>query len=151
MWAVFGDLGVLVLTLVATAGADAPGAQDGALRDVGIFSDLDASVHVTLPRALDARATRLRLDDARRVLVLYEGEFPLKVFALASVPPAGAVTAAALLARLRPDDARPTWGGSSRTTPPSSARARPTPTATASPIRSTSSWASAQAVVLQPR
>ena len=105
MRAVIGALGVLVLTLVATTGTGAPGAQDGALRDVGIFSDLDASVHVTLPRALDARTTRLRLDDARRVVVLYEGEFPLKVFALASAPPAGAVTAAALLSRLRPDDA----------------------------------------------
>jgi uncharacterized protein YijF (DUF1287 family) len=96
---------VLALTLVATAAVAAPAAPDGALRDVGIFSDLDPSVHVTLPRALDARATRLRLDDARRVVVLYEGEFPLKVFALAALPPAGAVTAAAVLSRLRPADA----------------------------------------------
>jgi uncharacterized protein YijF (DUF1287 family) len=100
-------LGVLVLASFAAPGIAAPAAvlQDGALRDVGIFSDLDGSVHVTLPRAVDVHATQLRLDDARRLVVLYEGEFPLKVFGLASAPPAGAVTAAAVMARMRPDDA----------------------------------------------
>ncbi|HVU51990.1 MAG TPA: DUF1287 domain-containing protein [Polyangia bacterium] len=101
-------LGVLLPALLAAVGSDAPaaaGPQEAAPRDVGIFSDLDPAVHVTLPRALDARATRLVLDDARRTVVLYEGEAPLKVFALAAPPPAGAVAAAAVLARLRPADA----------------------------------------------
>jgi uncharacterized protein YijF (DUF1287 family) len=100
-------LDVLLLALLATVGPDAPAAANTsrAPRDVGIFSDLDAAVHVTLPRAVDPRAARLRVDDARRVVVLYEGPFPLKIFALATAPPAGVLTASAVLARLGPDDA----------------------------------------------
>jgi uncharacterized protein YijF (DUF1287 family) len=79
--------------------------QDGSVRDVGIFSDLDGAVRVTIPRGIEAGATRLRLDDARRVVVLYEGEFPLKVFGLVRDPPAGQIAAPGVVALLRPEDA----------------------------------------------
>jgi uncharacterized protein YijF (DUF1287 family) len=99
---------VLCVTSLAALWLGAPaaaGAQGGALRDVGIFSDLDEAVHVTIPRGTDAATTRLRLDDARRAVVLYEGDFPLKIFRLTGAPPAGAVTAPAVMALLRPEDA----------------------------------------------
>jgi hypothetical protein len=103
MRAALAALALLAPALVAAAGASAPGGRS--LRDVGIFSDLDASVHVTIPRGTDARATRLRLDEARRTVVLYEGDFPLKIFPLTGAPPPGVVTARALTSLLRPDDA----------------------------------------------
>jgi uncharacterized protein YijF (DUF1287 family) len=80
-------------------------AQEASVRDVGIFSDLDAAVRITLPRRVDAGQLRLRLDEARRAVLLYEGDFPLKIYAFAGSPPAGSVSVAAVLALLAPADA----------------------------------------------
>ena len=80
-------------------------AQAASVRDVGIFSDLDAAVRITLPRRVDAGRLRLRLDEARRAVLLYEGDFPLKIYALAGPPPDGPVSVAAVLALLAPADA----------------------------------------------
>ena len=46
------------------------------------------------PRRVDAGETRLRLDEAHRAVVLYEGDFPLKMYALAGAPPAGLASVA---------------------------------------------------------
>jgi len=62
-------------------------------------------VQATLPRALAGGAARLRLDDARRLVVLYDGDFPLKAFALLRAAPAGGVSATSVLALLSPGDA----------------------------------------------
>jgi uncharacterized protein YijF (DUF1287 family) len=75
------------------------------VHDVGIFPDLDRSVHVTLPAQVDARRARLRLDDRHHLVVLFEGDFPLKAYALRASPPAGALGARALLGDLAADDA----------------------------------------------
>jgi uncharacterized protein YijF (DUF1287 family) len=75
------------------------------VHDVGIFSDLDGAVRVTLPRQVDVGETRLRLDETRRAVVLYERDFPLKVYALAGAPPGGSASAPAVLARLGRADA----------------------------------------------
>jgi uncharacterized protein YijF (DUF1287 family) len=79
-------------------------AQSAAVRDVGIFSDLDAAVRIALPHRLDGQM-RLRLDEARHLVVLYEGDFPLKAYALAGAPVAGAASGPAVIARLGADDA----------------------------------------------
>jgi len=99
---------VLLLGVLVVAAPAAPAAadrDDGLVRDVGIFSDLDAAVRVTLPRGIDVGAARFRVDVARGVVVLYERDFPLKIFRLRRAPPAGAVTATVLLSLLRPEDA----------------------------------------------
>jgi hypothetical protein len=59
------------------------------LHDVGIFSDLDAAVTVTLPPRIDPHQVRLRLDPQRRLVVLFEGDFPLKAYPLAGSGPIG--------------------------------------------------------------
>src|SRR5690242_17254246 len=94
--------GVFWVCFLAVAGT---GAQTGARRDVGIFSDLDEAVRVTLPRGLAPGAVRLRLDGERRAVVLYEDDFPLKIFWLTVAPPPGVLTAPAVMSLLRPDDA----------------------------------------------
>lgn len=96
---------VLLVAWLAGAGPGVAADVSGAVRDVGIFSDLDAAVHVTLRRAVAAGATRLRLDDARRLAVLYESDSPLKAFALVRAAPAGRVTGPDLLGLLAPGDA----------------------------------------------
>jgi uncharacterized protein YijF (DUF1287 family) len=88
---------------VASASASAPGPPS--VHDVGIFSDLDDAVRVTLPRRVDADKTRLRIDEPHRAVVLYEGDFPLKIYALAGAPPAGPVSVASVIALLGPADA----------------------------------------------
>jgi uncharacterized protein YijF (DUF1287 family) len=80
-------------------------AEGPALHDVGIFSDLDEGVRITLPRRLDAAETRLRLDEGHRLLVLFEKDFPIKAYALAGAVPAGAPSVAAVLALLGAADA----------------------------------------------
>lgn len=72
-----------VLTVLGTlvCGISAHGAP---LRDVGIFSDLDDAIAITLPPAAATRAPRLQVDPQRGLLLLYDGEFPLKAFALQS-------------------------------------------------------------------
>jgi uncharacterized protein YijF (DUF1287 family) len=76
-----------------------------AVHDVGIFSDLDAAVRIALPARVDPNETRLRLDDARNTVVLYEGDVPLKAYPLATACPAGPVSPHALVAHLKPADA----------------------------------------------
>jgi uncharacterized protein YijF (DUF1287 family) len=86
--------------------ASQAGAGDGpSIRDVGIFSDLDPRVRITPPRLVEASATRLRLDEARRTVVLYEKDFPLKVYALATAPSAGATSASKVVGLLGSADA----------------------------------------------
>jgi uncharacterized protein YijF (DUF1287 family) len=80
------------------------------VHDIGIFPDLDRAVHVTLPPRVDGRRARLRLDERHRLLVLFEGDFPLKAYALRGRPPAGASPLGtpaprALLGELAPADA----------------------------------------------
>jgi uncharacterized protein YijF (DUF1287 family) len=75
------------------------------VHDVGIFPDLDRSVHVTLPPRVDARRARWRLDERHRLVVLFEGDVPLKAYALREAPPAGTITPRALLGDLTPADA----------------------------------------------
>jgi uncharacterized protein YijF (DUF1287 family) len=85
--------------------ASAAGALEPSVHDVGIFSDLDAAIRITLPRVVDVAATRLRLDEGRGAVVLYEGDFPLKIYALAAAPPAGLAGVPAVVARLGAADA----------------------------------------------
>ncbi len=75
------------------------------VHDIGIFSDLDGAVRITLPRRVDAARTRVRLDEAHGTVVLYEGDFPLKVYALAGSPPRGATSAPSVVALLAAADA----------------------------------------------
>jgi hypothetical protein len=90
---------------VCLKAASAAHAEGALVRDVGIFSDLDEAVRITLPARVDRGQTRLRLDDTHHDVVLYEGDFPLKVYALPRPCPAGLVSALALVAQLGPADA----------------------------------------------
>lgn len=93
------------------ATARAQGVSSASVKDVGIFPDLDAAVHVTLPPHVDSGATRLRLDDTHHDVVLYEGDVPLKVYALphaygaAPASSADPILAPALAAQLSAADA----------------------------------------------
>jgi uncharacterized protein YijF (DUF1287 family) len=75
--------------------------QSLGVRDVGIFSDLDARVQLALPAGLDARRVRAAVDRARRQLVLYEAEQPLKVYPLAGP---GRLVVGRVTLELRPSD-----------------------------------------------
>jgi len=75
------------------------------VHDVGIFSDLDGAVRITLPGRVDAAQTRVRLDEVHRTVVLYEGDFPLKVYALAGSPPREPTSAPSVVALLAAADA----------------------------------------------
>ena len=77
----------------------------GLIHDVGIFSDLDDGVRVVLPAEVDSHRIRLRLDDAHRLLVLFEADQPLKAYPLSKACPAGPLSAPAALALLGADDA----------------------------------------------
>jgi uncharacterized protein YijF (DUF1287 family) len=50
------------------------------VQDRGIFSDLDARVQLTLPPELDRNRLHALLDSARQLLVLYDGDRPIKVY-----------------------------------------------------------------------
>ena len=50
--------------------------------DRGIFSDLDARLQLALPAQLDASRVHALYDGARKLLVLYDGDWPLKVYPL---------------------------------------------------------------------
>jgi len=50
------------------------------VKDLGIFSDLDARLQLPLPAQLDARRTHALYDAVRGLLVLYEDNWPLKVY-----------------------------------------------------------------------
>jgi uncharacterized protein YijF (DUF1287 family) len=84
-----------------------PSAQSAtaSVRDVGIFSDLDGSVRITLPASVDSGKTRLQIDGAHRAVVLYEGDFPLKIYPLSGAPPGGRLAVPAVVALLDSSDA----------------------------------------------
>jgi uncharacterized protein YijF (DUF1287 family) len=50
--------------------------------DQGIYADLDAQVTLSLPAALERDALRAVIDDAHATLVVYERDWPLKVYPL---------------------------------------------------------------------
>jgi uncharacterized protein YijF (DUF1287 family)/L,D-peptidoglycan transpeptidase YkuD (ErfK/YbiS/YcfS/YnhG family) len=75
--------------------------QNLGVRDIGVFSDLDARVQIALPRSLDRARVHARLDQERALLVLYEGERPLKVYPLTAAEP---VMLGSHELRLRPGD-----------------------------------------------
>jgi len=68
-WALFWGLGAL---------PEAP--EPLGCHDVGIFSDLDTQVRLALPSRLDPGRLRTVEDPRRRLLVLYEGDHPIKVY-----------------------------------------------------------------------
>jgi uncharacterized protein YijF (DUF1287 family) len=80
-------------------------AEAAALHDVGIFSDLDAAVKVTLPPRIDRARLRLQLDERHQLLVLFEGDFPLKAYPLAAPWPHGPIGPQTLGAQLSAADA----------------------------------------------
>ena len=89
-------------TPVTRAVVDAPRERSLGVRDVGIYSDLDARVQLTLPAQLDAKRMRAAIDRARAQLVLYDADQPIKVYPLGGEAELriGSVTLA-----LRPGDA----------------------------------------------
>jgi uncharacterized protein YijF (DUF1287 family) len=97
------------LTGLACFGWSLAARAQGVVHDVGIFSDLDAAVRITIPRPVDAQETRLRLDEARQAVILYEGDFPLKAYLLAGAQhpaaPAATPSVPSVLARLGATDA----------------------------------------------
>jgi uncharacterized protein YijF (DUF1287 family) len=98
-------LSFLLISVPTATGHAAPA------RDIGIFSELDSAVTITLPSATSK--ARLQLDAQRGWLVLYEADVPLKAFpinmaatptlsgALAALPTEAAAELAPWL-RLRP-------------------------------------------------
>jgi uncharacterized protein YijF (DUF1287 family) len=94
-----------VVVFAGRATAHAQSAPSASVRDVGIFSDLDQSVRITLPRRVDPGQTRLRVDETRRTVVLYEGDFPLKIYPLTGSPAPGPASVAAVAALLDAADA----------------------------------------------
>lgn len=52
------------------------------VHDVGIFSDLDERVQIALPRGLERARANAVVDQPRAQLVLYDGEWPIKVYPL---------------------------------------------------------------------
>jgi uncharacterized protein YijF (DUF1287 family) len=61
---------------------DAPRERSLDVRDVGIYSDLDARVQLALPAVLDTRRVRAAVDRARAQLVLYDADQPIKAYPL---------------------------------------------------------------------
>jgi uncharacterized protein YijF (DUF1287 family) len=87
---------LLPLALIVAAG----------LHDRGIFSDLDSQVQVTLPPHLEPSALLARYDRRAGVLVLFDGDQPLKAYPVASRPRLpGATELPAIAAALLPGDA----------------------------------------------
>jgi len=79
-------------------------AEGSSVHDVGIFSDLDRAVRITLPRVA-AEKTRLCSDEAHRTVGLYDADFPLKLYPVSAPPPTGPLTVASVVAQLSPEDA----------------------------------------------
>jgi uncharacterized protein len=97
-----GAAACLALLAAPPAPPAGAGAVDvaGALPDRGIFPELAAGARVTLPPRLGPEALRATWDRGHGLLVLYEGEHPLKAYALAA-PAADAAPAAGAPARPR--------------------------------------------------
>jgi uncharacterized protein YijF (DUF1287 family)/L,D-peptidoglycan transpeptidase YkuD (ErfK/YbiS/YcfS/YnhG family) len=76
------------------------------VRDIGIFSDLDAQLQLPLPRTLEPRHVRAAVDRPRKQLVLYVDDWPIKVYPLrgSSVLTVGRETLS-----LRPADRDELW------------------------------------------
>src|SRR5215218_6096826 len=53
-----------------------------ALPDRGIFPDLDGRVELSVPPAVSRARTWTRLDDAHKLLTIYDGADPIKVYRL---------------------------------------------------------------------
>ncbi len=73
---------LLALLLCASTAAAQPRESSLGVRDVGVFSDLDPRVGLTLRPQLDPLQLRAAVDRARRLLVLYDGAFPIKAYPL---------------------------------------------------------------------
>jgi uncharacterized protein YijF (DUF1287 family) len=71
---------------LAPVASGAPEDEDRPLPDRGIFGDLDGGVRVALPAHLDPSSLLLTVDEARVLLILFQGDRALKAYALA--PPA---------------------------------------------------------------
>jgi uncharacterized protein YijF (DUF1287 family) len=82
---------------------DPPLERSLGVRDLGIYSDLDARVQLALPAQLAAQRVRAAVDRARAQLVLYDADQPIKAYPLGGAAElrVGPVTLA-----LRPGDAR---------------------------------------------
>jgi uncharacterized protein YijF (DUF1287 family) len=74
--------------------------------DRGIFSDLDGTVALTLPRRDDLREPRLGMVPGRKVLVVLDGDYPLAAFGLPRQAPAAPRTFGAVAALLDPGELR---------------------------------------------
>jgi uncharacterized protein len=100
-----GPVTLLAASVCLRSWASARG-EGGSVHDVGIFSDLDQAVRITLPR-VEADKTRLCVDDAHRTVGLYDADFPLKVYPLSAStsPPSGPLTVTSVVALLGPQDA----------------------------------------------
>jgi uncharacterized protein YijF (DUF1287 family) len=57
-----------------------PPEQSLGIKDRGIFSDLDARLQLALPARLDATRAHALYDAAHELLVLYDGNWPIKVY-----------------------------------------------------------------------
>jgi len=75
------------------------------VRDLGIFSDLDETVEVTLPQRLDAEKVRVVWDETHALAVLWEGDVPRKAYAVVRTPRPAPVSFETLLPWLSPADA----------------------------------------------
>lgn len=103
-----------LLALHAARSADAaaqsravePAANGLGVRDVGIFSDLDARVSLPLPRGLGARHVRAAVDRPRKQLVLYADDWPIKVYPLSG---ASVLEVGRERLSLRPSDRDELW------------------------------------------
>lgn len=69
-------------TAFADSQPQAAAAADLGVRDIGIFSDLDPRVQLALPAGLEAAHVRAIVDSKHKLLVLYDGERPLKPYPL---------------------------------------------------------------------
>jgi uncharacterized protein YijF (DUF1287 family) len=78
------SVGLWLLVALGCSGARAEGTRESSLgvHDVGVFSDLDERVQLTLPRTLDPRSVQIVVDRARAQLVLYSDDWPLKAYPL---------------------------------------------------------------------
>jgi uncharacterized protein YijF (DUF1287 family) len=70
------------------------------LPDRGVFTDLDARIELRMPPGVDKARTWVRVDETHHVATLYDGDDPVRAYALGG-PAAGFDT---LLSALRPEE-----------------------------------------------